>query len=578
MSVAHVTSTSGLGSAQNPTFSITVSGTNPAIMVGSGLDSASATISSVSWSLGSGTAVEVKNQRTGPSFATVFAVPAPAAGAGTLTVNKSVGAINHQVAVSVLSDTHQTTPAPTGDAVTDTYAASNVSTALPLTPANLTANDASFMAGVNTTNNNPTGVSPNSVYFDATTSVNLQTGYRLGTGAITANYTDTGATGGNISLVAVRVAQFAAASTSATPAPTPRLIKTDRLVVTGGGLPQSFAPRKVQIYPSPASFDFPVQNVPPLGQATPEVMRLKPFRAAPFLARVAPAAAAGTSTPAFVIAALATHSYLGQVPQVRAQVGPGRVTHTYTAQVPQVRAQVRPGQVTHTYTAQTPQVRASVKPSQVTHTYVGQVPQLRAQVRPAQATHTYTARVPTVSAGTRVLVAQVTHTYTAQVPQVRAQVRPAQATHTYTARTPNVVTGASVLAALATHSYTGRVPQVRAQVRPAQVTHTYTGRVPQVQIAKRVSATLVTHTYTSRVPGFRTSISVPRATHTYTSRVPVVVIAGAPLYGFGARAHIGGTPARDLWKRIGGTPARDLWKSIGGTPAKAKKGQIGGDE
>jgi hypothetical protein len=243
------------------------------------------------------------------------------------------------------------------------------------------------------------------------------------------------------------------------------------------------------------------------------------------------------------------------------------VVHTYTARVPQVQASVKPAQVTHTYTAQTPQVRASVKPSQATHTYVGQVPQVRAQVRPGQVTHTYTARVPVVSAGTRVQVAQVTHTYTAQVPQVRAQVRPAQATHTYTARVPNIVSGASIIPPVATHAYTGRVPQVRAQVRPAQVTHSYTARVPQVQIATRVSAVLVTHSFTSRVPGFKTSIPAPRITHTYTSRVPVVVIAGAPLYGFGARARIGAASARDPWSRIGSASATDANKKIGSDKA-----------
>jgi hypothetical protein len=93
------------------------------------------------------------------------------------------------------------------------------------------------------------------------------------------------------------VAIKAAPASAATPAPTPRLIQTDRVLVTGGGLPQAFAPRKVHVYPSPASFEFPVQNVPPLGQATPEVMRLKPFRAAPFLARVAPAEARRRPSP-----------------------------------------------------------------------------------------------------------------------------------------------------------------------------------------------------------------------------------------------------------------------------------------
>jgi len=74
--VAHVAPATG-GSFS---VSITCPSGNPVILVGIGLDSATATVSAVTWSLGSGTAVEIKTARLNTSFASICAIPAPSAG------------------------------------------------------------------------------------------------------------------------------------------------------------------------------------------------------------------------------------------------------------------------------------------------------------------------------------------------------------------------------------------------------------------------------------------------------------------------------------------------------------------
>lgn len=196
--VAWVVDASGLGSAQNPTFNITVSGTAPLLVVEVGLDSTTATVSSVSWSGTSGTALEVKNVRSGTAFNSVWAIPAPQAIAGTVTVNKSAASINHQVDVTCFQNTDQTTPCPTGDAVTTT-----LNTGVTLTPTNLTAADATTGSGVNTVAGNPTGITPNSRYFNTTTSINIEAGDNTGTSGITLTTLGTGSVAG----VAVRIVQ-----------------------------------------------------------------------------------------------------------------------------------------------------------------------------------------------------------------------------------------------------------------------------------------------------------------------------------------------------------------------------------
>lgn len=223
MAVAFLTNTSALGSAQNPTFNITVSGTNPVLIIDVGLDSTTETVSSVSWSLGSGTALEIKNVRNSTAFSSVWAIPAPGAGAGTVTVNKSAASINHQIDVQVWTGADQTTPCPTGDAVTSIVHQA----ATTLTPTNLTANDGTAGNGINTVGDTPTSVTPNQRYLNSTTSVNQETGDATGTTGVTLNYAlDIG----NLALVAVRIAASAAVSaTNPSPsAPSRRMISWSR--------------------------------------------------------------------------------------------------------------------------------------------------------------------------------------------------------------------------------------------------------------------------------------------------------------------------------------------------------------
>jgi len=188
--------------ATNSTFtsgSMTVSGSNPVIIISVGLDSTTATVSSVSWSLGSGTAVEVKNQRNNTSFASVWAIPAPAAGSGTYTVNLSAS-VPYQIDAALFTGAHQITPCPLSDAVSTT-ASGGTGAALSLTPTNVSANDASFGAASNTISGDVNSFAPNQIFLDDTTTVNFMDGYRIGVGSVTANFN----VNGNRSFVAVRV-------------------------------------------------------------------------------------------------------------------------------------------------------------------------------------------------------------------------------------------------------------------------------------------------------------------------------------------------------------------------------------
>ena len=255
--------------------------------------------------------------------------------------------------------------------------------------------------------------------------------------------------------------------------------------------------------------------------ARPMFMPKFPGRGRPRL--VKPVPIASSLVPVTVTATVATHTYTGVAPQVRAQVQPpvvthtytaqaprivgvlraGVVTHTYVAQVPQVQARVQPGVVTHTYTAQTPQVRARVMPGVATHTYTALAPQVRAKVQPGVATHTYTGAVPTITVSggaTTVSAPVVTHTYSAVAPKVNASVAPAAATHTYTALAPVTNARLTVSAPVVTHSYTARAPQAQARVQPGVVTHTYLALNPALLANLILSVPTATHTYTAQAP------------------------------------------------------------------------------
>jgi len=195
------TNISATGNAQNPTLNITVSGTNPVLVQCVGLDSTTATVTGLSWSLGSGTTVDVRSVRSGTAFCDVWAIPAPSAGAGTVTINKSAASINHQLDVILYTGADQTTPCPSGDAVTSTTTASTQT----LTPTNLGASDGSAGNGINTVSNNPNGVTPNQRYLNATTSINMQTGDATGTTGVTLKYNSPDIGAGSVGKVVVRI-------------------------------------------------------------------------------------------------------------------------------------------------------------------------------------------------------------------------------------------------------------------------------------------------------------------------------------------------------------------------------------
>lgn len=156
--------------------SITVSGANPLLVVQIAFNSATATVSSVSWSLGSGTTVNVKSVRNSNTYVNTWCVPAPAAGAGTITANFSAS-IPFQINVELWTGADQTTPCPTGDAATVTATGGTTLTPNVL---NLGARDADVCLGGLTVSGNGTGVTPNAIHNNASTTINAEDGYATG--------------------------------------------------------------------------------------------------------------------------------------------------------------------------------------------------------------------------------------------------------------------------------------------------------------------------------------------------------------------------------------------------------------
>jgi len=177
---------------------ITVSGANPVLIVDIAINDATATVTSVTWSLGSGTTVEVKTARGTEAFASVWAVPAPAPGAGTLTYNLSATK-NNTGNISLYTGADQTTPCPLADAVSSVAQL----TSETLTPANLTASDAAAGHCVATVSGDVTGVTPNQDFLDIGADMDMGAGHANGTTGVTFAYADTSS---HSAKVAVRIA------------------------------------------------------------------------------------------------------------------------------------------------------------------------------------------------------------------------------------------------------------------------------------------------------------------------------------------------------------------------------------
>jgi hypothetical protein len=161
---------------------------NPVLVVHVAIASATVTVSSVSWDLGSGTTVGVLRAAlsgSGAGAIEIWTIPAPVTGAGTITVNLSASAAFHGVSHS-FSGADQTTPASAADNASSQPTGSQ--TSVTETPANLTANDASSGGGINIVAGNPSSVTPNQTYLNNSGAVNMETGYAIGTGGITFNW------------------------------------------------------------------------------------------------------------------------------------------------------------------------------------------------------------------------------------------------------------------------------------------------------------------------------------------------------------------------------------------------------
>lgn len=194
-SASTVQTWSGQATSQNfSSGTITVGGNKPVIAVAVGICIAgsgcsAATVSSVSWSLGSGTASQITTVATVDTRVSIWCIPAPVQGQGTVSIGLSASE-PHQAVVAMFEHADQgaigasTGPCPTGDAAT----ASGVTNPLTVTPTNLVAADAVFGLGANA----QAGDSPNwnqtQLLKNNTTLVNASGGYHLGTGAVSVTW------------------------------------------------------------------------------------------------------------------------------------------------------------------------------------------------------------------------------------------------------------------------------------------------------------------------------------------------------------------------------------------------------
>lgn len=176
-------------------------GTNLGILVyiANNITVADATVTGITWSLGSGTAYQVATVAVSLLCRlSIWAIPAVTAGTGDCIVTFSGSLTNYNISASYFTGVDQTTPCVIADAVT----ASGATNPLTGTPANLTANDASSMTGANATIGDAPHVSDTETQFNNGGSVNMSAGYRLGTGAVSCTW---GSASTSDTFIAVRV-------------------------------------------------------------------------------------------------------------------------------------------------------------------------------------------------------------------------------------------------------------------------------------------------------------------------------------------------------------------------------------
>jgi hypothetical protein len=187
------------GTASTVAISLTVIPGLATIVAKIWLHHASATVNSISWSLGSGTPFKVKEVRgSNGVLMSVWAIPAAVAGAGTVTATLSASVLSGGNATAWFNADPD--PCPLTDAVSST----SVATPNVLTPTNLAVLDASDGAAANITAGNQGTASP----FQDDINNSADPGYLVGHAFDTTGITftnDSGISAGNAALVAVRI-------------------------------------------------------------------------------------------------------------------------------------------------------------------------------------------------------------------------------------------------------------------------------------------------------------------------------------------------------------------------------------
>ena len=191
------------------TIPITVSGSNPVLVLHLEPNYGSNNATAVSWSLGSGTAVNVATASYGNNYANVntWCIPAPTAGSGTVSVTTATGVSAVWYDLELWTGASQTAPCPTGDA--QTWISDGSSSTITLTPTHLATGDAT-VGNSGTCVDDSNAMTPNSIVHYRG-GCDLDTGYNTNTSGITASFTSS--TQGLNGAVAIRI--VAASSSTA---------------------------------------------------------------------------------------------------------------------------------------------------------------------------------------------------------------------------------------------------------------------------------------------------------------------------------------------------------------------------
>lgn len=207
------------------TCNITVSGTNPTLVIHTALAVGGETVSVSSSQAGTVSQIATFSNGAVYNLATNCII-APAAGSTTITVTASINSARSEVQLFTGAD--QTNPCPTGDAVTG--ALNGSADTITLTPLNLGANDASSAVGsagsVSTLDNVSPWVTPNYTY-EFTGPYDIAAGYGLGTGSIVTYYN--GSTSNEAGMIAIHIKAAGAAPTSGVGSKVKKLLKLDSL-------------------------------------------------------------------------------------------------------------------------------------------------------------------------------------------------------------------------------------------------------------------------------------------------------------------------------------------------------------